>query len=220
MTTTSPPPLRTLVIERERTPCEALVRVIDAEPDLCCVGSGGDPQVGCGLGPAEVDVAVLGAQVPGIDVVAATALTRQRFPQARLVVLSGYVDRELTAAATAAGADAVVDTSISLEDLLHVLRTGTLRNAEPGTAPTNDRDHHSGKLAEDLGITPRQYEVLRQLARGHTADQVARSLQITVATCRDHIKALHRVLDCTSTTEMVVAGSRLGLLPELGRPYR
>jgi DNA-binding NarL/FixJ family response regulator len=217
---TSPhPPLRTLIIEQERTPCEALARVIDAEPDLCCVGSGG-PQVGLDLGPTDVDVALLAAQVPGIDVVAAASLTRQRFPHARLVVLSGYVDHELADAAATAGADAVVDTSISLEDLLHVLRTGLVRNAEPGTAPSHGRDHHSGKLAEDLGITPRQYEVLRQLAKGHSADQVARSLQIKVATCRDHIKALHRVLDCSSTIEMVVASSRLGLLPELGRPYR
>ena len=220
VTITSTPMLRTLVIEQERTPLEALTRVIEAEPDLCCVGSGRDAQTGDDLGPADVDVALLGAQVPGIDLVAAAVLARARFPQARLVVLSGYVDHELADAATAAGADAVVDTSISLDDLLHVLRTGTVRDAEPETTPAHGRDHHSGKLAEDLGITPRQYEVLRQLAKGHSADQVARSLQIKVATCRDHIKALHRVLDCSSTTEMVVAGSRMGLLPELGRPYR
>lgn len=218
--TTSPDPLRILIIEQERTPLEALARVIDAEPGLDCVGSGRSPQISQDLGPHEVDVVLLGAQVPGIDVVAATLITRRRFPQARLVVLAGYVDDELSGAAYGAGADNVLDTSISLEDLLHVLRTGVIGDADQGTSPCHGRDHRSGRLAEDLGLTARQYEVLRLLAKGHNADQVARSLEIKVATCRDHIKALHRALGCSSTSQMLVAGAQLGLLPELTRPYR
>ncbi len=201
-------------------PLEALTRVIGAEPDLTCVGSGRDPQVGPELQTCDVDVVLLGAQLPGIDVIAATAIARHRFPSARVVLLAGYVDDELASAAIEAGADTVLDTAISLEDLLTVLRTGSLPDAEPGALVAHGRDHHSGQLAEDLGITPRQYEVLRCLAKGQSADQVARSLAIKVATCRDHIKALHRTLNCSSTSEMLVAGSQLGLLPELGRPYR
>ena len=218
--TPSPEILRVLIIEQERTPLDALTRVIDAEPDLCCVGSGRDPHIAQGLGPDDVDVVLLGAQVPGIDVVAAATVTRSRFPAARLVVLAGYVDGELRAAAAAAGADAVLDTSISLDHLLHVLRTGAIGDATPGDPAPHGRDQSSGRLAQDLGITARQYEVLRLLARGHNADHVARTLEIRVATCRDHIKALHRALDCSSTSQMLVAGAQLGLLPELSRPYR
>lgn len=212
--------LRTLVVEQERMPLEALTRVIDAEAGLTCVASGRSPQAGEGLGPLDVDVVLLGAQLPGIDVVAATRATRVRFPAVRVVVLAGYVDERLSTAAFEAGADAVLDTSISLDDLMAVLRTGALADPAPGAAPSHGRDHYSGQLAEDLGITARQYQVLRLLAKGHSADQVARALTIKVATCRDHIKALHRTLDCSSTAQMLVASAQLGLLPELGRPYR
>ena len=215
-----PAVLRTLVIEQERTPLEALSRVIDGEADLCCIGSSRDHQISQELAADAVDVVLLGAQLPGIDVVAATAATRSRFPGARVVVLAGYVDERLSTAAFAAGADAIVDTSVSLDDLLTVLRTGAIADAEPGAKVAHGRDHYSGQLAEDLGITARQYEVLRLLATGQSADQVARTLTIKVATCRDHIKALHRTLDCSSTSQMLVASAQLGLLPELGRPYR
>lgn len=218
--TALPDPLRTLVIEQERTPLEALARVIDAEPGLTCVAAGRGPQTGVDFGPRDVDVILLGAQVTGIDVVAAARTLRRRHPKARLVVLSGYVDDELSGAAYGAGADAVLDTCSSLEDLLHVLRTGAPRDASSRTPPPQGRDHFSCRLAEARGITARQFEVLRLLAKGHSADQVARSLQINVATSRDHIKALHRALGCSSTAEMLVAGAQLGLLPELSRPYR
>lgn len=218
--TASPDPLRTLVIEQERTPLEALTRVIDAEPGLTCVGAGRSLQIAEDLGPRDVDVVLLGAQVPGIDVVAATRTLRCRFPRARVVVLAGYVDDEFSVAASGAGANAVLATCSSLEDVLQVLRTGAIPTAPGRTSQSRGRDRVSGRLAEARGITARQYQVLRLLAKGHSADQVARSLQINVATSRDHIKALHRVLGCSSTTEMLVAGAQLGLLPELSRPYR
>lgn len=211
-------PLRTLVLEQERIPLDALTRILAVEPGLTCVASGRTVEAFDGHRPDDVDVVLLGAHLPGLDLVAATALARRRFPAARIVALAGYVDDQLHRAATAAGADSVLDTATSLERLLDVLRTG-----EPLPVPSGApraRDRRSRLLAEGVGLTPRQFDVLRGLATGRTADQVARSLDITVSTCRDHIKALHRVLGCSTTAEVLVASSRLGLLPELGRPYR
>lgn len=224
MTLTSPAvpttaaPLRTIVLEEERIPLDALTRILSTEPGLACVGSGRTLDAFDGLRADDVDVVLLGAHLPGLDLVAATARARLRFPAARIVALAGYVDEQLHAAATAAGADSVLDTATPLARLLEVLRTGLVPDAAPGA--TGARDRRSRRLAAELGITPRQFEVLRGLATGRTADQVARSLDITVSTCRDHIKALHRVLACSTTAEVLVTSSRLGLLPELGRPYR
>lgn len=218
--TAAPPtaPLRTIVLEQERMPLDALTRILSTEPGLSCVGSGRTIEALEGHRPDEVDVVLLGAHLPGLDLVGAIAVARRRFPAARVVALAGYVDDQLHRAATTAGADAVLDTSTPLARLLEVLRTGEPLPALPD-APLA-RERRSRHLADGIGITPRQFDVLRGLATGRTADQVARSLDITVSTCRDHIKALHRVLSCSTTAEVLVTSSRLGLLPELGRPYR
>ncbi|CAN5680049.1 N/A [soil metagenome] len=211
-----------VLIERERLPLESLARALAGEPGLRCAAAVSGPDAEVDVDPDQVDVVLVSAHVPGLDLLATVGAVRARFTRARVVVLAGYVDDELHAAAVGAGAHAVLDTSTSLDELSSTLRS---RSPLPGTEldparPGRPRDHHGFRLATDLGITERQYQVLRVLARGSSADQVARALRIKVATARDHIKALHRTLDCTSTAEMLVVGAQLGLLPELGRPFR
>lgn len=61
-------------------------------------------------------------------------------------------------------------------------------------------------------LTPREREVLEQLARGLTYDQVGSVLELSVNTVRSHVKTLYAKLDAATRTEAVVAGVRAGLI--------
>jgi PAS domain S-box-containing protein len=57
-------------------------------------------------------------------------------------------------------------------------------------------------------LTPRQAEVLRLLERGYSTEQIARELQLSIETVRNHIRHLLRALDARSRIEAVAIGRR------------
>src|SRR6478736_1823320 len=57
-------------------------------------------------------------------------------------------------------------------------------------------------------LTPRQAEVLRLLERGHSTNQIARELHLSIETVRNHIRHLLRALGAHSRLEAVAIGRR------------
>ena len=57
-------------------------------------------------------------------------------------------------------------------------------------------------------LTPRQFEILRLLERGHSTAQMAKELHLSVETVRNHVAALLRALGVHSRVEAVAYGRR------------
>ena len=57
-------------------------------------------------------------------------------------------------------------------------------------------------------LTPRQGEVLRLLEHGRSTEQIARELQLSIETVRNHIRAILRTLDVHSRLEAVAVSRR------------
>jgi DNA-binding CsgD family transcriptional regulator/tetratricopeptide (TPR) repeat protein len=81
-----------------------------------------------------------------------------------------------------------------------------LASAEPIPAATT----HS--VADDLGLTPREVEVLGQLARGRTDRQIAEELFISKKTASVHVSNLLRKLDASNRIEAAEIGQRVLLV--------
>ena len=82
----------------------------------------------------------------------------------------------------------------------------TLTPDEP-TTPSPART-----LADDLGLTLREVEVLAQLARGRTDRQIAEELFISKKTASVHVSNLLRKLDAANRVEAAEIGQRAGLV--------
>jgi DNA-binding NarL/FixJ family response regulator len=61
-------------------------------------------------------------------------------------------------------------------------------------------------------LTPRQYEVLQLLAEGVATNAIARQLDISAETARNHIRAVLAALDSHSRLEAVAAARRTGII--------
>ena len=68
---------------------------------------------------------------------------------------------------------------------------------------------------EDLGLSPRQLEVLRLLVEGRSNKLIMRELSLSESTVKTHLQAIFRRLDVGSRTQAVVAAARLGLRLEV-----
>jgi DNA-binding CsgD family transcriptional regulator len=68
-------------------------------------------------------------------------------------------------------------------------------------------------ITEDLGLTPRELEVLEHLALGETNRQIADKLFISIKTAGVHVSHILSKLDAANRGEAAAAAHRLGLVP-------
>ncbi|WP_418316644.1 response regulator [Piscinibacter sakaiensis] len=93
------------------------------------------------------------------------------------------------------------------------------RNALHGAAWRSDFQRAPAGL-EALGLTPRQTEVLAQLLQAKPNKLIARELNLSVETVKDHVAAVLRALDVNSRTQAVLAVSQMSQAPGgLGARY-
>ena len=83
--------------------------------------------------------------------------------------------------------------------------------AEAGTVAEHARaeTHQKAPSLENLGLTPRQTEVLALLLQGLPNKLIARELGLSVETVKDHVAAVLRALGVSSRTQAVLAVSQM-----------
>ena len=62
-------------------------------------------------------------------------------------------------------------------------------------------------------VSPREVDVLRLIARGHTYAQIASRLGVSVHTVGTHVKKVYRKLGVHSAGAAVMRAIELGLIP-------
>jgi len=159
---------------------------------------------------ADVDLVLLDLTLPDGHGLEAVPQLRER-TQATLVVISADDSHDTVLAAIQAGAAGYIPKTSASSAMLEALRVvmaggvylpRALLDAAP--APTvPDRP--------DLGLSPRQGDVLRMLIEGKSNKLISRELAISESTVKTHLAAIFRRLDASTRTQAVVAAARLGL---------
>ncbi|MGH9583071.1 MAG: response regulator [Bryobacteraceae bacterium] len=145
------------------------------------------------------DVAVLDVSMPGADGFITARKVLERRPSLPIVFLSMYADSSYVDQAAQVGAKAYLSKRMPAGELIsavhQVLEGNTLLNSafRNGTSAVLD-----GK--EDL--TSRQREVLRLIALGCSAKDIANQLNISVRTAEFHRAAIMQRLNLHSTAQM------------------
>lgn len=75
-------------------------------------------------------------------------------------------------------------------------------------SPSSPHDLHSAVHLPQWGLTPRQTDVLASLLKGHPNKLIARELNLSVETVKDHVAAVLRALGVSSRTQAVIAVSQ------------
>jgi DNA-binding NarL/FixJ family response regulator len=134
--------------------------------------------------------------------------------QAEALVAAG--DRSgAQAAIVRAHADAVATGSRPLVDEIEALvRRGRLQpagGAEAGTGSEGAAAESEASAADRLGLTPRELEVLGQVAEGRTNRQIGEQLFISEKTASVHVSRILSKVGATNRGEAAAIARRLGL---------
>jgi DNA-binding NarL/FixJ family response regulator len=218
---TVPTPLKTRILIADDF---AVVRtglrlVLDAEPDLEVVAEAADgAQAVARALQDDVDLAILDISMPertGLQ--AAQELSRRR-PQLRILILTMHDNEQYFFEALKAGASGYVLKSAPNRDLVEACRAAM--RGEPFLYPAAvtalirdylDRASH-GEAAPEDPLTPRELEVVKLIAEGHTSEEIAARLVISKKTVDRHRANILEKLGMRNRVELTRYAIRRGLV--------
>lgn len=154
----------------------------------------------------QPDVAILDVSMPGGDGFMAARKVLQRKPSLPIVFLSMYSDSSYIDQAAQIGAKAYLSKCLPAQELISAINA--VLEGETLLHPIASKDGNSkddaGKQGAPLrnGLTMRQREVLRLIAVGCSAKEIANQLNISVRTAEFHRAAIMQRLGLHSTAQM------------------
>ena len=154
------------------------------------------------------DVALVDVHMPGGGGLAVLENVKDDRPEVKFLALSVSDAAEDVIAMIRAGARGYVTKSIKPDEL-----AAAVRKVHAGDAVFSPRlagfvlDAFAGSVPPPADpeldqLTPREKEVLRQIARGYPYKQVARRLHISVKTVESHVSSVLRKLQLSSRYEL------------------
>ena len=170
----------------------------------------------------EPDLVLLDLNLPGLSGIPALKVWRRRYPGIPVVVLSAATDQQTVLAAIGAGAAGFIPKSSSNEVMLNALRlvlaggrylpTEVLAHSAGGDVSARRARQATALSLETLGLSARQAEVLKLIARGASNKVICRELGLAERTVKAHVTAVFRALKVTSRTQAAIEASKLGLV--------
>jgi two-component system, NarL family, response regulator NreC len=160
------------------------------------------------------DVVVIDIEMQGMGGIKGAELIRSRMPEARILVLSMHERARDVRRAFDAGADGYLPKSAADEDLVRAIRAvaGGSRYVHPSLGAALAAPAGSGGPIDEL--SEREREVLRLLALGHTNQEIAEELIVSVRTVESHRAHVMSKLRVTTRAGLVRAALDAGLLTD------
>jgi DNA-binding NarL/FixJ family response regulator len=202
-------PLRVLVVDDHFVVRIGLVSLVNTEPDLTVVGEADDGEQAVVLyQQLRPDLVLMDLRMPGKSGPEATAQIRRLSDQARVLILSAFDGDEEIHCALEAGAQGYVLKSSTGEELIPAIRAVAAgKRWIPRDVATRLK---SRNLFEQL--TPREVDVLREVAKGLANKEIADTLGITEHTAKDHLKSILAKLRAADRTQAVTLALQRGII--------
>lgn len=154
------------------------------------------------------DVALVDLQMPGKDGLEAIRAIRSLHPDARLIVLTTYDGDARIAAALKAGASAYLLKNVPGRDLAAAVRE--VHEGSHVLSPALRREvaiHYAGDA-----LSPRELDVLRLAASGHSNREIGASLSIGETTVKTHMSAILVKLGANDRAHAVTLAVQRGFI--------
>lgn len=202
----------------------ALVRrgvrlILDNEPDLTVVGEASDGAEAIEMArELEPDLAILDIAMPRLTGLQAARELSRLQPDLRILILTMYDNEQFFFESLRVGASGYVLKSVADRDLVEACRAA-MRGEPflyPGAVTALIRSYleraAAGEAIPARAITDREEEILKLVAEGHSSQQIAQLLYISVKTVERHRANLLAKLGLKDRLELARYAIRTGLI--------
>ncbi len=212
--------IRVLVADDQPLVRTGLRMILSAEPDLEIVGEASDGVQAITLSArASPHVVLMDVRMPGVDGIEATrVITTGQDPPPRVLVLTTFDLDDVVYDALRAGASGFLLKDASEDRLTTAIRviadggslfapSVTRRLIEEFARRDRPRPHPSLE-----GLTERELDVLRHVARGLSNTEIATTLYVSENTVKTHVARVLRKLGIRDRVQAVVVAYESGLV--------
>jgi DNA-binding NarL/FixJ family response regulator len=175
-----------LLADDHETVRAGLRLLVDAQPDMRVIAEASDgEQALTRIAATDPDVAVLDLTMPGLGGLAVARQLAHTPDSTSIVVLTRHDDEAYVRELLAAGVAGYVLKQSSSDELLRAIRAAARheRYVDPACKERLDGERAE---AEHPALTPREREVLRLMAIGHSNKEIGAMLSISVKTVEVH----------------------------------
>jgi two-component system, NarL family, response regulator NreC len=199
--------IRVVIVDDHAILRAGLRRVLEAEPDIEVVGEASTAEravfesIAC-----EPDVVLMDVMMPGKSGIEGMPAVLQAVPAAKVLVLSMQDDPRYVREAFEAGAVGYVLKEAADDEVVGAVRAVAAgeRYVHPALgARLIAAEAEERRRAEEDPLSEREREVLRLLALGHTNQEIANGLYISVRTAETHRAHIMQKLRLSSRAELV-----------------
>jgi DNA-binding NarL/FixJ family response regulator len=210
--------IRVLVVDDHAIVRSGLRRVLDAEPDIETVSEAENAERAVFEAMEhKPDIVLMDVVMPGKSGIEGLPALLQAVPSAQVLILSMQDDPRYVREAFEAGASGYVLKEAADTEVITAVRAVAAgeRYVHPALgARLLAAELAERKRADADPLSEREREVLRLLALGHTNQEIAKLLYISVRTAETHRAHIMQKLRLTSRAELVRYALAEGLLDE------
>ena len=210
--------IRVAIVDDQALVRSGLRMIVESQADLAVVGEAADGDEAIAMARADKpDVVLMDVRMPRMDGIEAT---HQISAATRVVILTTYELDEYVFDALAAGASAFLLKASAPEDLIRAIRVVAAGDALLAPSVTKrliaqfahrpERAARGAKRLEEL--TPRELDVLKQLARGHTNAEIAANLHVAETTVKTHVAHVLDKLELRDRVQAVILAYEAGIV--------
>ncbi len=198
-------------------------------PDVTTQGAGSCEEALARFdGSVQFDLVFLDLGLPGMDGFEGLAAMRRDHHDVPVIVMSSNDDRASVLRAIDGGAMGFIPKNSTSGVLAGALKLILAKGvylpatvflservgAGPAPAPKTASAASAAAASvscEQLGMTPRQIDVLQLVLQGKSSKAICRDLGLSISTVKTHTSAALRALNVTTRTQAVIAAGKLGL---------
>ena len=178
---------------------------LNLQGDVEVVGEAGNGREGVDLAlELRPDVVVMDLVMPELDGVQATLELLKEWPEAKILVLTSYLDNEKIYPVIEAGAKGYMLKTSSADELLHAVRKVAAGELAIEQEVSKKVEYHRNHIELHEDLTARERDVLQLIAKGYENQRIADELFISLKTVKTHVSNILAKLEVNDRTQAAV----------------
>ncbi|BAU28060.1 LuxR family two component transcriptional regulator [Aneurinibacillus soli] len=189
---------------------------LSAQPDMEVIGEAENGKQAVELALSlRPDIILMDLVMQEMDGIEATKLIMEQWPDARIIIVTSFLDDEKVYPALEAGAASYLLKTSRASDIADAVRAtyhgqSVLEPEVTGKVMTRMRQRQERLPHEEL--TGREMEILLQIAQGKSNQEIADELFIALKTVKTHVSSILSKLGVQDRTQAVIYAFKHGLI--------